>query len=364
MPVSNFYPVQVPQRVFGPTGATGATGTMTGPSGPTGASGPFTTGPTGNQGQTGSTGATGASGSAANTGATGYTGRTGPTGGTGPQGTAGGAVNTGATGPTGTAGVSYTGSTGAAGPTGPQGGAVNTGATGPTGGGSSSGGSQVEAPFTSPPAPTGVSGFTGSATVMDSGQAAFTTVVTKGFLTSTTLQLPPSGAANAHISALMRNITNGGSGTTGGWRVVMRQRMHYQSNNYQSVGIVVSDGTAYYSFGDGSFGASGLCAQNWTNATTQSGFVTGLAAWGAPRVPGDIWLRLTDNRTNRLWEYSFDGYNWTTMKSESRTAVLTHTQVGWGGNSLYASGAGDSGYLNGVNQGLINELLSWTYQDL
>ncbi len=196
MPVARVYPVVVPQRVFGPTGATGAPSSSTGLTGSTGPTGASSTGPTGNQGQTGFTGATGASGTAANTGATGPTGATGITGAVGPTGVQGGAVNTGATGPTGFG----TGGTGPTGPQGVPGGAVNTGATGPTG----AVGIQVQVQ----------TGPTGASVTINRALGEIVELLLTATVTSMTISNPASSGTLTKITLI---VTNNGSFNITGW---------------------------------------------------------------------------------------------------------------------------------------------------
>jgi len=42
---------------------------------------------------------------------------------------------------------------------------------------------------------------------------------------------------------------------------------------------------------------------------------------------GPVWLRLTDNSTNWLVDYSYDGYNWVNIVTETRNTFATATQL-------------------------------------
>lgn len=66
------------------------------------------------------------------------------------------------------------------------------------------------------------------------------------------------------------------------------------------------------------------CA-DWTNATTFSAVNASIDA-----LPmAIVWLRMTDNGTNRLGSYSADGYNFIQYYSETRTTFLTADEVGF-----------------------------------
>lgn len=76
---------------------------------------------------------------------------------------------------------------------------------------------------------------------------------------------------------------------------------------------------------------------DWTNATTFSASNATLA-----KIPhGLMWLRMTDNGTNRILSWSGDGYNFTQLLSETRTTFLTADEVGFFVNAANSSGAGN-----------------------
>jgi hypothetical protein len=51
-----------------------------------------------------------------------------------------------------------------------------------------------------------------------------------------------------------------------------------------------------------------------------------------------LFLRMTDDNTNRIYYISIDGVNWIQVYSESRTTWMTANQVGWGLNPGGSSG--------------------------
>lgn len=305
MPVRNINLIPQPQRVVGPTGAPGSAT---------------------NTGATGFTGPTGVTGA----GATGPTGVTGPTGFTG---SAGAATNTGATGPSG--------------PTG-------SGGTGPTGGTGATGSGFVdEAPFVIPPAP-------GSWAHSDLNSIATTAQAGVGGNSST--QIIFSTTAGDATASLRNNISNAGVGGTNGWRVTARFRRWFTLCNFVCVGLVISDGTQIIAMGPGAWSASQFFLTSET-ATTLAGASAAQGtlndAGAGINPPFEIWLRVHDNKTNRIWSFSFDGLTWVDFFTEARTSFLTATQVGFGG---FNDDKGTQGWPSTAPK--IFECLSWLYEDL
>lgn len=61
-----------------------------------------------------------------------------------------------------------------------------------------------------------------------------------------------------------------------------------------------------------------------------------------PDARGDLWLRIEDNGTNRLFSYSSDGSNWEQYFSHQRTTFITPDRLGifvYNLNSNYKAGA-------------------------
>lgn len=308
MPVRNINIIPQPQRVVGPTGAPGSA-TNTGATGATGNTGPTVTGPTG---------------------ATGVTGNTGPTG---PSGSPGSAVNTGATGPTGG------GSTGATG---------LTGATGATGAGFVD-----EAPFVIPPAP---------ASWAHSDLNSIATTAQAGVGGNSSTQIIFSTTSGDATASLRNDISNSGVGGTNGWRVTARFRRWFTLCNFVCCGLVISDGTKILAMGPGAWSASQFFLTSET-ATTLAGVGAAQGtlndAGAGTNPPFEIWLRVHDDKTNRIWSFSFDGLTWVDFFTEGRTSFLTATQVGFGG---FNDDKGTQGWPSTASK--IFECLSWKYEDL
>ncbi len=74
----------------------------------------------------------------------------------------------------------------------------------------------------------------------------------------------------------------------------------------------------------------------WTNPTTYAGS----SYWSQNNSLRQVqfqWVRMTDNGTNRITEYSYDGFYWYTVHTVGRTDFLTADQVGF---QVYNSGGG------------------------
>lgn len=73
-------------------------------------------------------------------------------------------------------------------------------------------------------------------------------------------------------------------------------------------------------------------SQDFTNTTTfaSNNLVTAINKT-VPSYP--LWLRITDNNTNKIFSYSPDGVNFIDLFSEARTTFLTATHVGFGGET-------------------------------
>lgn len=334
---------QGPQGLTGPHGDDGDDGYgFPGPPGPIGPQGPQ-----GNAGTPG--GPVGPPGAMGPAGDDGEDGLRGPPGLQGIQGIPGAIGAPGSTGATG-AGVPIGGSTGQV-LSKIDGTDYNTHWTTPSGGGG--GGNPIEATWNAPPAP-------GSWTHSDLNSIASTA---QGGVSNNSTQIIFIGNNSGDATASLRNdITAGGAGGASGWRATGRFRRWFPLFNFCCLGIVISDGTKVYAMGSGA----------WSNTpywlTSETG--TSLAGAGAAQgtlndilgdgtIPLDMWLRVHDDKTNRIWSYSIDGVTFIDFFSETRTSFLTATQVGFGG---FNDNKGVDGWPTGATQ--LFECLSWLYEDL
>ena len=76
-----------------------------------------------------------------------------------------------------------------------------------------------------------------------------------------------------------------------------------------------------------------ICAIKWTNATTISAsYASALSGNASPRYLPN-WFRVKDDGTNRLFQYSFNNIDWTTVHTVGRTNFTTPDSIGWGANN-------------------------------
>jgi hypothetical protein len=98
--------------------------------------------------------------------------------------------------------------------------------------------------------------------------------------------------------------------------------------NFHNCGLYVTNGTALIGLYVGSdSGVLRLKVDKWTNSTTFSANAANLIF---TPTSGVIFLRYTDDGTNRLLSYSLDGQNFEQIFSEGRTTFLTATNEGFG----------------------------------
>lgn len=326
----------------GPPGEDGENG-FPGPQGPKGEKGD--TGIAGDPGTPG--GPPGPPGPRGEDGDEGYPGQQGPPG---PQGLPGAVGSPGGTGATG-AGVPVGGSTAQV-LSKIDGTDYNTHWVTPSGGGGGSG-YPLETPFTVPPAP-------GSWTHSDLNSIATTA---QGGVGNTTTQIIYAGNNSGDATASLRNdITAAGAGGASGWRATARFRRWFPLFNFVALGIVISDGTKIYAMGNGAWSntpyfLTSQTATSLAGAGAAQGTLNDVLGNGA--IPYDLWLRVHDDKTNRIWSFSFDGITFVDFFTESRTSFLTATQVGFGGMN---DNKGVDGWPTTASQ--VFECLSWLYEDL
>jgi hypothetical protein len=72
-------------------------------------------------------------------------------------------------------------------------------------------------------------------------------------------------------------------------------------------------------------GANYFTVNNWTNATS---FASGAFASNTAHPGAYVWMRITDDGTNRKFLISGNGRDWTEIYTDARTAFVTADQVG------------------------------------
>lgn len=181
-------------------------------------------------------------------------------------------------------------------------------------------------------------------------------------VTSNVLKMHVQGADV--LSFKGNDITASGVGGSGGWQATAKFRRWWPANGFDAgPGIFVSDGTIYVGLTHDSDGSGGVNRKKFTQASGGSKSNTALLRTN-PGQTGDmfrdVWLRIKDDKTNRLFYFSWDGNLWFQLASEARTTDVTHTQIGWGAgvNTVSGTGWGNSGVPPTA------ELMSWHYEDL
>jgi len=103
------------------------------------------------------------------------------------------------------------------------------------------------------------------------------------------------------------------------------------NQNYNRCGIGFSDGTKWHIWGIISeSGQFKLWVEALNSPTSWSG---SLGTFTGYPVGGLVWLRIVDDNTNRLYQYSTDGMTWLTLYSHGRTTTFTPTTIGFYVNS-------------------------------
>jgi len=102
-----------------------------------------------------------------------------------------------------------------------------------------------------------------------------------------------------------------------------------RSVNYASCGIVFRNNSSgkivYYSFAP--YGTK-FAASKFNDATNYNSAYTTSATYSPHDIGNVVWMRATDNGTNRIAEWSTDGFNWNTIHSVARTDFITADEVG------------------------------------
>lgn len=115
--------------------------------------------------------------------------------------------------------------------------------------------------------------------------------------------------------------------------------------NFGGGGIVLRDGsTGTFHFFGPSVTNSGTETQlmiynRWTNPTTFSGGQKLINYFGGPAA---LWLRVTNDGTNFIFEYSSDAFDWQTYQTVAIGVLGTVTQYGFALNAHDTTGSGQT----------------------
>jgi len=122
--------------------------------------------------------------------------------------------------------------------------------------------------------------------------------------------------------------------------------------NFNAFGLVFRQGSdgKIVTFGvcgnTGNITGYSLSAFKYNSATSFNAVYISSTGYGFP-FGGSIWLRVTDNGTNRICSVSYDGFTFEQIQSISRTDFLTADQIGFYGSAE-----------NGT-YGLVTSVVSW-----
>lgn len=108
-------------------------------------------------------------------------------------------------------------------------------------------------------------------------------------------------------------------------------------------GIIIRNSTSgkLIIFGTKNDGTNSLPTASYINITTYSSVTAGVAniyyTAGVAWDTSNLWFRIENNNTNRLYSMSRDGINWTQLYSEGNSTYMAENQIGiytnpWQGN--------------------------------
>jgi hypothetical protein len=128
------------------------------------------------------------------------------------------------------------------------------------------------------------------------------------------------------------------------------------TTTYSQVGILLSDGTKFATYGiyrsTANYPSLGCFNQYFSNSTTRAG-ATGGGDGSYTRYPAIFWLRWRFDGTNFNFEFSYDGSQWT-------STLAAGTIAGPAGGGAYLSPtewgfvmANDGGVPAGTNHGIL-----------
>ncbi len=138
------------------------------------------------------------------------------------------------------------------------------------------------------------------------------------------LESNTSGGSSDNVIARVRTAPSTPYTITGCINLIM-----WQPKDFQGVGLLFRES------GSGKLATCGfgnvspeviLRTQHYNSATSFNADIGSLVIGVFVRI---IWVRLTDNGTNRIMEMSFNGSKWYTLATEGRTNFLTADQVGF-----------------------------------
>jgi len=115
------------------------------------------------------------------------------------------------------------------------------------------------------------------------------------------------------------------------YTITARVKILYESTNAAGILWRESSSGRLATLGVG-FTGHQISSSNWTNPTSFSAHIvqkTLASLNNGLMLGGDIWLRITEDNTNRITQWSFDGIKWRTLTTVGRTTTMTADQVGF-----------------------------------
>ena len=98
-----------------------------------------------------------------------------------------------------------------------------------------------------------------------------------------------------------------------------------RDEQWHGYGFCVSDDTKVLTLGVNQAAGPQVLSEDWTNVTTYG--AANFTAFRIAEAPV-LFLRYSDNGTNRILSWSTDGINFLQLLSEGRTTFLTATKIG------------------------------------
>jgi hypothetical protein len=131
--------------------------------------------------------------------------------------------------------------------------------------------------------------------------------------------ITPSGSENNRL--LVK------SAPTAPYTVTIAMTVWTNDGNYEGGGMLVRNNTSgkFIVWKVGWSDGLKVLVDQWNSPTSYSFGVSGNHYYSRGPM---IWLRITDNATNRIYYLSYDGINFTQFLSESRTTFITPDQIG------------------------------------
>lgn len=128
---------------------------------------------------------------------------------------------------------------------------------------------------------------------------------------------------------------------------IVSAHFEYAGVNTPSIwqGLILRDGSGKlisfgFSYGASNFDQWIMACMKWNSITSYNSDYARNAGTTVNGGHFNPWLRIRDDGTNRYFEYSQNGMDWSRYASHGRTDFMTATQWGWGANANFAPASG------------------------